>query len=102
MSIFQEYEQIRNQMGHKKYDMISKYLSQIVPEDNVRIFLKEFDKAMNITPCELWNKEEKKLKEKYNVVLFSDVLYKPEEWEKFEKWYDKQTMRKNKNERNSR
>lgn len=53
MSILQEYEQIRREMGEKKYDSIETYL--------------------NTHPSEL---------------LLSDILYKPEHYIDFDKWYN--------------
>ena len=52
MSILQEYEQIRREMGEKKYDSIEKYL------------------------------------ETHSDVLLSDILYKPEHYINFDKWYN--------------
>ena len=52
MSIFQEYEQIRREMGEKKYDSIEKYL------------------------------------ETHPDILLSDILYKPEHYINFDKWYN--------------
>lgn len=52
MSIMQEYEQIRREMGEKKYDSIEKYI----------------DSHPN--------------------VLLSDILYKPEHYINFDKWYN--------------
>ena len=52
MSILQEYEQIRREMGEKKYDSIEKYI------DN------------------------------HPDVLLSDILYKPEHYINFDKWYN--------------
>ena len=53
MSILQEYEQIRREMGEKKYDCIETYL--------------------NTHPSDL---------------LLSDILYKPEHYIDFDKWYN--------------
>jgi len=52
MSILQEYEKIRSEMGKKKYDSIEKYL-EIHPH-----------------------------------LLLSDILYKPEHYINFDKWYN--------------
>lgn len=52
MSIMQEYEQIRREMGEQKYDSIEKYI--------------------NTHPD----------------VLLSDILYKPEHYTNFDKWYN--------------
>ena len=53
MSILQEYEQIRREIGEKKYDCIETYL--------------------NTHPSDL---------------LLSDILYKPEHYIDFDKWYN--------------
>ena len=52
MSILQEYEQIRKEMGKKKFDSIETYLKT--------------------TPN----------------LLLSDILYKPENYIEFDKWYN--------------
>ncbi len=52
MSILQEYEQIKREMGEKKYDSIEKYL------------------------------------ETHPDILLSDILYKPEHYINFDKWYN--------------
>ena len=52
MSIMQEYEQIRREMGEKKYDSIEKYIDT------------------------------------HPDVLLSDILYKPEHYTNFDKWYN--------------
>lgn len=51
MSILQEYENIRKEIGEEKYNAIEKYLNL------------------------------------HKDILLSDVYYKREEYEKFEKWY---------------
>lgn len=51
MSILQEYEQIRKDIGETTYDAIEKYL-ELRPE-----------------------------------LLLSDIYYKKEEWDQFNKWY---------------
>ena len=52
MSILQEYEQIRREMGEQKYDSIEKYIDS------------------------------------HPDVLLSDILYKPEHYINFDKWYN--------------
>ena len=97
MSILHDYEQIRKQIGPKKYDMISDYIVQITPAENYEKYFTEYNKAIDNLLPEKWKQEENRLKEKYNILFFSDVLYKPEEWQKFEKWYNKRV--KNRSER---
>lgn len=86
MSITQEYEQIRNEIGHKKYDAIDRYLNEVCPKENYNKYNNELFKLMNL-PFDEWHKQKKELEKKYGIVFLSDVLYKPEEWDKFEKWY---------------
>ena len=34
-----------------------------------------------------WTKQKKELEQKYGILFLDDVLYKEEEWNKFEEWY---------------
>ena len=107
MSIMQEYEQIRKEIGQDKYDAIDKYLEEICPKENYDKYQKELNKIFSLPP-EKWLKQKQELETKYGIVFLSDVLYKSEEWSKFEKWYDdrqnsqKQVHKKNKNERGAK
>ena len=56
MSILQEYEQIRKEMGSTRFDAISDYLNEINKNSNTELFL-------------------------------SDVLYKQQEYAKFDAWF---------------
>ena len=40
MSIFQDFETIRNNIGHEKYDMIENYLESICTQDNIDQYFK--------------------------------------------------------------
>ena len=53
MSILQEYEQIRREMGEQKYDSIEQYIES-----------------------------------QHSDLLLSDILYKPEHYVEFDKWYN--------------
>lgn len=87
MSISQEYEEIREEIGHEKFDMIEKYLDEICPQSKYKKYDKE-SRELLFSSGDLWLEKDKELKEKYGVVLFSDVLYKEEEWEKYDKWFN--------------
>lgn len=89
MSILQEYEEIREWMGHEKYDMIDKYLNEICPQSRYEEYDKESRKLLELSGDQ-WINKDKELKEKYGIVLLSDVLYKPEEWEKYDKWFNEE------------
>lgn len=87
MSILQEYEEIREEMGHEKYDAIDKYLDEICPQSKYEEYDKESRELLKLSG-EQWIDKDKELKEKYGIVLLSDVLYKQEEWEKYDRWFN--------------
>lgn len=41
-------------------------------------------------PYEQWNEKKSELEQKYGIILLSDVLYKKEQWEKFNNWFEEQ------------
>jgi len=84
MSILQEYEQIKKKIGHKKYNAIDKYLNIMCPQSNIDKYNEECKKLIFTE----WLEKEKELKQKYNIIYLSDILYNPIEWAKFEKWYE--------------
>lgn len=90
MSIMQDYEEARKMIGTKKYDAIEKYLEEVCPQSSYDKYNKELNSLIDITPDE-WLKKKKELEEKYGIIFLSDVLYKPEEWDKFEAWYEERT-----------
>jgi len=88
MSIFQDFKEIREKIGHEKYDMIENYLNENCSQGDVDKYFKEMNTIWKLSP-DKWNEAANKLKEKYGVILLDDVLYKPDEWEKYEDWYNK-------------
>lgn len=88
MSIFQDFETIRDNIGHEKYDMIENYLESICTQDNIDQYFKEMNTIWKLPPTK-WNDKANQLKEKYGVILLDDVLHKSEEWAKYEDWYNK-------------
>lgn len=92
MSILQEYEKIRGTIGHEKYDAINEYLKEICKKDNLDKYFKEMNKIDFSSPD--FNNEIVQLKNKYNVVLLDDVLYKNEEWVKYNNWYNENHLHK--------
>lgn len=94
MSIFQEFEKIRDRIGHEKYDAIENYLSSICDQNNIDIYFKEMNNIWSL-PSDKWNSEVNKLKKKYNVILLDDVLYNEEEWVKYETWYNENYLHRN-------
>ena len=98
MSILQDYEMARRKIGNKKYDAIEIYLKEICPESNWKQYKTELKKINHLEINE-WEKEKKKLEEKFGIVWLDDILYKEEGWNKFGKWYKQY---KNKKERGAR
>lgn len=94
MSLFQEFDEIRNNIGHEKYDLIETYLNNISPQKNVDKYFKELNKVWELPPTK-WNDKANQLKQKYNVILLDDILHKPEEWAKYENWYNENHLHRN-------
>lgn len=102
MSIMQEYEQIKREIGEEKYNAIDDYLNEKCPKEIYDKYDKEVNSLINL-PTEEWLKQKKELELKYGIIFLSDVLYKPEEWDKFEKWYqDKQKENTQENKKKSK
>lgn len=87
MSILQDYEEARDIIGAEKYDAINIYLEKICPLENVDKYYKGLNLVMQKSP-EIWQDEENKLRNEFNITLLSDVLYKKEEWDKYDKWFN--------------
>lgn len=87
MSLLQEYEQIRKQIGYEKYDMIERYLNEVSPKESYDKYDEELRLNKDL-PFDVWMRKEKELRKKYGVILLDDILYKKEEWEKYEIWYN--------------
>lgn len=87
MSIMQDFEESRKMIGPEKYDAIEQYLDEVCPRSNYDKYNKELNTMLDYSTDE-WLKKKAELEEKYGIIFLSDVLYKPEEWEKFEKWYE--------------
>lgn len=87
MSIMQDFEEARKMIGPEKYDAIEQYLDEVCPRSNYDKYNKELNTMLDYSTDE-WLKKKAELEEKYGIIFLSDVLYKPEEWEKFEAWYE--------------
>lgn len=89
MSILQEYEDIRSDIGLEKFDTIQRYLDKVSPIENYDKYDEELRKNNKLSYYEFVQKD-KELKQKYGIVLLSDVLYKVEEWKKYDKWFNEE------------
>ena len=86
MSILQDFEEARKMIGHKKYNAIDIYLNEICPPDKMKSYEQELKKIEDLEIKE-WTKQKKELEQKHGILFLDDVLYKEEEWNKFEEWY---------------
>lgn len=94
MSIFLDFESVRNNIGHKKYDMIEEYLETNYSQENIDNYFKEMNTIWKLPPHK-WKQKEEQLKQKYGVILLDDILYKKDEWNKYENWYNENYLGRN-------
>lgn len=87
MSVLQEYEEMISELGYEKFNMIQKYLEKVSPIEKYDLYNKELRSSIDL-PYNDFIKKEKELRKKYGVILLSDVLYKNDEWKKYDRWYN--------------
>lgn len=91
MSIMQDYEKLRNIIGHKKYDAIEEYVETF---GNIKEYDEGVKKLRDIKDINKWEDEMQKLHKKCKPIFIEDVAMNKEEWEKFEKWYADKLQKK--------
>ena len=91
MSIIQDYEELRNIIGHKKYDAIEQYVETF---GNIKEYDEGVKKIRGIKDINKWEDEMQKLHKKCKPIFIEDVAMNKEEWEKFEKWYADKLQKK--------
>lgn len=89
MSIFDDYKDAKKFLDTDEYKMIEKYIDKICPKEKYKKYEEELAKFSNGEFGEYIEKMEE-LKEKYGIILMSDVIYNPTEWEKYEKWFNEE------------
>ena len=96
MSIMQDFEQARKIIGAEKYNSIEKYLNEVSPKEKIEKYEKELNEYGNseLFNISYINSKMEELQRKHGVIFLNDVIYNPEEWKKFEKWYNKNYMEK--------
>ena len=87
MSLLQDYEEAKEIIGADKYNAIEKYLDIVCPQDKCDKYYEAVNKNVDL-PIEKQIFKQKKLEKEMGIILLSDVLYKKEEWDKFDKWYN--------------
>ena len=88
MSIIQDYENIRKDLGFK-YDAIEDYLNVVSPPSQYKKYEEELKKLSSLD-YENFDIKNKELKNKYGITLLSDILYNEKNWNKYIKWFGKQ------------
>lgn len=88
MSIMQDYENIRKDLG-LKYDAIEDYLNVVSPPSQYKKYEEELKKLSSLD-YENFDIKNKELKNKYGITLLSDILYNEKNWNKYIKWFGKQ------------
>ena len=88
MSIMQDYENIRKDLGFK-YDAIEDYLNVVSPPSQYKKYEEELKKLSSLD-YENFDIKNKELKNKYGITLLSDILYNEKNWNKYIKWFGKQ------------
>ena len=91
MSIMQDNEELRNIIGHKKYDTIEEYVETF---GNIKKYDEGVKKLREIKDITKWEDEMQKLHKKCKPIFIEDVAMNREEWEKFEKWYAEKLQKK--------
>lgn len=93
MSLLQDYERAKAQIGEEKYNAIDVYIEEICPTERRNLYKQELKKIDHLEINE-WEKEKKKLEQKYGIVYLDDILYNEKGWKKFEEWYKNYSSKK--------
>lgn len=84
MSITQDYERLRKQIGNKKYNALDKYIQIHGKSEEWHQGIKAIRPIEDIKE---WEKKYSELHEKCKPIFIEDVVMNQEEWDKFEQWY---------------
>lgn len=85
MSISEDYEEIKNRIGARKYKGIEDYINEF---GNKRRWKEETIKLRAIEDVNEWEKQYIKLCNECKPLFIEDVFLDEEEWAKFEAWYE--------------
>ena len=100
MSILQDYEKLRQEMGDKKFNAIDKYIQEFGKVAEWKEKGREIKKIEDVTE---WEKQYSALHKKCKPIFIEDVVMNEKEWNRFEKWYEKQQEKaKHRKERGAR
>ncbi len=85
MSITQDYEKIRMQLGNKKYEALDEYIRTF---GKVHEWNQGVKNIRNIENIKEWEDKMLELHKKCKPIFIEDVVMNETEWDKFEKWYE--------------
>lgn len=94
MSIFKDFEIAKKKIGQEKYNAIETYLDSVIKKENLEAYFNQLSTICSLPTIKM-NEKMNALKEKYNVILLDDVLYKKNEWHKFNNWYNETYLNRN-------
>lgn len=94
MSISQDYEEIKQKLGKRKYEALNEYIDTF---GNIKAWEYGLKQIRNIENINEWEKQYIKLHEKYKPIFLEDVYMNEQEWNKFEAWYQEKIKKINRN-----
>ncbi len=89
MSMTQDYELLRRQIGTKKYGALEEYINTFGKIAEWEQGIKEIRSIEDINE---WENENNKLHQRCKPIFIEDVTMNEAEWNKFEKWYKEQEI----------
>ncbi len=98
MSITQDYEKLRMQLGNKKYEALDEYIRTFGKVHKWHQGIKDIRSIENIKE---WEDKMLDLHKKCKPIFIEDVIMNEKEWERFEKWYEENKV-KTKQEKSKR
>ena len=93
MSISQDYEKLRMQLGNKKYEALDEYIRTFGKVQEWHQGIKDIRSIENIKE---WEDKMLDLHKKCKPIFIEDVVMNEKEWEKFENGMKKTKLRQNK------
>ncbi len=90
MSISQDYEKLRMQLGNKKYEALDEYIRTFGKVHEWHQGIKDIRSIENIKE---WEDKMFDLHRKCKPIFIEDVVMNEKEWKKFEKWYDENKVK---------
>ena len=90
MSMMQDYEILRRQLGTKKYKALEEYINTYGKIEEWEQGIKDIRSIEDINE---WEKANTELYQRCKPIFIEDVVMNEQEWNKFEKWYKEQEIK---------